>query len=130
MSGLRQMIDIGVREFRDHATRYLSGSDTLAIRKNGHLIGFYIPIKRDEEKVRQAVGSLERIVDRIVDENGDIDDQLGELFDIYRPRKRDEEKVRQAWERFGETIDRVLQETGMTEDELADIFDLSKPMPE
>lgn len=130
MSALRQMKDIGVREFRDHATRYLSGSDTLAIRKNGHLIGFYVPIKRDEEKVRQAVDSLEKAVDRIVDENGDIDDRLGEMFDLYRPRKRDEEKVRQAWDRFGETIDRVLQETGMTEDELADIFDLSKPMPE
>ncbi len=130
MSALRQMKDIGVREFRDHATRYLSGSDTLAIRKNGHLIGFYIPIKRDDEKVLQAVESLERTVDRIVDENGDIDVRLGELFDLYRPRKRDEEKVRQAWERFGETIDRVLQETGMSEDELADIFDLSKPMPE
>jgi hypothetical protein len=130
MSALRQMRDIGVRECRDHATRYLSGPDTLAIRKNGHLIGFYIPIKRDEETIRQAAEDLERTIDRIVDENGDIDDQLAEEFGLIRLPKRDEEKVRQAWERFGETIDRVLQETGMTEDELADIFDLSKPMPE
>jgi hypothetical protein len=130
MSALRQMKDIGVREFRDHATRYLSGSDTLAIRKNGHLIGFYIPIKRDQEKVRQAVESLERTVDRIVDENGDIDDRLGEMFDLYRPRKRDEEKVREAWERFGQTMERIRKETGMTEDEFADMFDLNKPFPE
>ena len=130
MGAQRQMKDVGVREFRDHATRYLSGGDTLAIRKNGHLIGFYVPIKRDEEKVRQAVESLERTVDRILDEDGDIDDRLGEAFDLHRPPKRDEDNVREAWERFGETIDRVLQETGMTEAELADFFDLSKPMPE
>jgi len=130
MSALRQMKDIGVREFRDHATRYLSGSDTLAIRKNGHLIGFYIPIKRDEEKIRQAVESIERTIDGIVDENGDIDDQLGEMFDLYRPRKRDEEKVREAWERFGQTMERIRKETGMTEDEFADMFDLNKPFPE
>lgn len=130
MSATRQIRDIGVREFRDHATKYLSGSDTLAIRKNGHLIGFYVPIKRDEQKVRQAVESLEKTIDRIVNENGDIDDGLGEEFDLIGLPKRDEEKARQAWERFGKSIDRVLQETGMTEDELADLFDLSKPLPE
>lgn len=130
MSAQRQMIDIGVREFRDHATKYLSGGDTLAIRKNGHLIGFYVPIKRDEAKVRQAVESLERTVDRIVEENGDIDDELGEKFGIYRPAKRDEEKVRQAVDRLEKTVNRILEETGMTEDELADLFDLSKPLQE
>lgn len=130
MGAQRQMKEVGVREFRDHATRYLSGGDTLAIRKNGHLIGFYVPIKRDGEKVRQAVESLERTVDRIFDEDGDIEDQLGELFDLHRPPKRDEEKIRQALDRLEETVNKILEETGMTEEELADLFDVKKPLPE
>ena len=130
MSTTKQIKDIGVREFRDHATRYLSGPDTLAIRKNGRLIGFYVPVRRDEEKIRQAVEGLERTVDRIVDENGDIDDRLAEELGLIRLPRRDEDKIRQALDSLEETVNRILEETGMTENELADLFDVKKPLPE
>ena len=34
---------VGVREFRDHATHYLSGDEVLVIERHGAPIGFYIP---------------------------------------------------------------------------------------
>lgn len=85
MSAQRQMKDVGVREFRDHATKYLSGADTLAVRKHGHLIGIYIPMKRDEEKVRQAVDRLERTVKQVLEETGMTEDELADIFDVSKP---------------------------------------------
>ena len=130
MGALRHIRDVGVREFRDHATRYLSGPDTLAIRKNGQLIGIYVPINRDEEKLRQVVGRVESAVDELLELNGVTEDELTELIVRYQPIKRDEEKRREALERFGRTVEQIRAETGMTEDEFADLFDLSKPFPE
>jgi hypothetical protein len=130
MRATKHMQDVGVREFRDHATKYLSGSDALAIRKNGHLIGIYIPIRWDDEKERQDIERIERAVSEILEQNHDSADERGDLSTLYWPPKRDEEKVRQAVDRLERTVNRILEETGMTEDELADLFDLSKPLPE
>jgi hypothetical protein len=43
---------VGVREFRDHATTYLSGSDPVAVSKHSRVVGFSIPLERDEDEVR------------------------------------------------------------------------------
>jgi hypothetical protein len=99
------MRDVGVREFPDHATKYLSGPDTLAIRKNGQLIGIYVPNKRDEMTLRQVVGRAESAVDELLEQNGVTEDELVKLIDRYRPIKRDEEKRRETLERFGQTVE-------------------------
>jgi len=51
------MKDVGVREFRDHASTYLYGDEPLAVRRHGHLLGFYVPVKRksDAEELRAAM---------------------------------------------------------------------------
>ncbi len=33
--------EVGVREFRDHATKYLSGTETVAISKHGRSSGLH-----------------------------------------------------------------------------------------
>lgn len=50
------MMSVGVREFRDGVTTYLSGP--VAVSRHGHVIGFYIPVERDENDVRRAVARL------------------------------------------------------------------------
>jgi hypothetical protein len=77
--------EVGVREFRDHATKYLSGTETVAISKHGHIIGIYLPLKRDEEKVRQAWESLGKAVDQVLQETGMTEDELADLFDLSKP---------------------------------------------
>jgi hypothetical protein len=32
-------MDVGVREFRDHASRYLSADEPLAVRRHGRVLG-------------------------------------------------------------------------------------------
>lgn len=83
MSALKR---VGVREFRDHATTYLSGSDPIAVSKHGRLIGFYFPLQvqvdRDEDEARRAVATLGQSVSQVLHETGMSEDELAGLFDL------------------------------------------------
>jgi hypothetical protein len=76
------MKSVGVREFRDHATTYLSGPDPVAVSKHGHVIGFYIPIERDENEVRRAVIGLGEAVGQVLQETGMSEEELAGLLDL------------------------------------------------
>ncbi len=53
------MKEVGVGEFGDHASGYLSGGEALAVRRDGRVIGYYLPVKeRDEEKLQAALRDL------------------------------------------------------------------------
>jgi len=82
---MAEMKQVGVREFRDHATTYLSGTDTVAVSKHGQIIGIYIPIKRDEEKVRRAWERFGETIDQILEETGMSEDELADLLDVRKP---------------------------------------------
>lgn len=66
---MAKLKNVGVREFRDHATAYLSGSD---------------PVERDREEVRRAVEKLESTINRIREETGMSEEELARLFDLRR----------------------------------------------
>jgi hypothetical protein len=80
-----EMKNVGVREFRDRATTYLSGADTVAVSKHGQVIGFYIPIERNEDQARLAVVQLGEAVERVLEETGMSEDDLSRLLDLRRP---------------------------------------------
>lgn len=73
---------VGVREFRDHATTYLSGSDPVAVSKHGRVVGFYIPLQRDEDEVRRALARLGETVSQVLDETGLFEEELAQMFDL------------------------------------------------
>jgi hypothetical protein len=78
------MISVGVREFRDRATAYLSGTDPVAVSKHGHVIGFYIPLERNEDDVRAAVGKLGAAVQQVLQQTGMSEEELANLVDLRR----------------------------------------------
>jgi antitoxin (DNA-binding transcriptional repressor) of toxin-antitoxin stability system len=80
-----KMKNVGVREFRDHATKYLAGPEPVAVNRHGRVIGFYIPLERDENEVRRAVAKLGQAVEQVLDETGMTEDELANLFDMRRP---------------------------------------------
>lgn len=80
-----KMKSVGVREFRDHATTYLSGGEPVAVSKHGQVIGFYIPVERDEDEVRRAVIRLGEAVEQVLKETGMNEEQLARLLDLQRP---------------------------------------------
>lgn len=82
MAALKQ---VGVREFRDQATKYLSGAEPIAVSKHGRIIGIYTPMQRDQEAIQQAVDQLGRTINRILEETGMSEDELVDLLDIRKP---------------------------------------------
>lgn len=60
------LTNVGVREFRDHGTSYLSGSDPVAVSKHGRVVGFYVPLHRDEDEVPAAVAKLGEAVGQVL----------------------------------------------------------------
>ncbi len=79
---MAEMKNVGVREFRDHATTYLSGREPIAINKHGRVIGFYVPLERDENEVRRAIARLGESVGKVLDDTGLTEDELAALFDL------------------------------------------------
>jgi hypothetical protein len=75
---------VGVREFRDHATNYLSGSDPIAVNKHGRVIGFYVPVEQDEYQVRRSIAKLGETVERILAETGMSEYELADMFNLRR----------------------------------------------
>ncbi len=81
---MTKLKNVGVREFRDHATTYLSGSDPIAVSKHGQVIGFYLPVERDSEQAKRAIENLGRSVEKVLEETGMSEDELAMLFDLRR----------------------------------------------
>ncbi len=64
------MKSVGIREFRDKASHYLTSKEILAVKRHGKLVGLYIPVKESEdEEVRQAIDSLRRTVEGVIAES-------------------------------------------------------------
>ncbi|MGD9889666.1 MAG: hypothetical protein AB7R89_23655 [Dehalococcoidia bacterium] len=77
---------VGVREFRDHATRYLAGGEVLAIERYGSPIGFYIPAGAGRQERRaEALERLERTIERVLSQTGLTEEELSRLFDLSKP---------------------------------------------
>jgi hypothetical protein len=77
---------VGVREFRDHATQFLAGSDVLAIERHGRPIGFYVPAAAtDKDAVVQALQRLTQAVERVRTEAGLGEEELSRLFGLNEP---------------------------------------------
>ena len=75
---------VGVREFRNNASTYLSGSDPVAVNKHGQVIGFYIPLERDQDEVRRAIAKLGVTVEKVLEDTGMSEEELAQLFDLRR----------------------------------------------
>jgi hypothetical protein len=77
---------VGVREFRDRATRYRAGDEVLAIERHWQPIGFCIPTGASrQEDFAQALARLEQTVRQILGETGMNEEALARLFDLNEP---------------------------------------------
>jgi PHD/YefM family antitoxin component YafN of YafNO toxin-antitoxin module len=87
---------VGVREFRDRATRYFKETEPIAVERHGRLIGFYIPVeskKKDEAELKEALARLDASVKRVLEETGMTEDELADYFGLSKqppelPRER------------------------------------------
>jgi len=77
---------VGVREFRDNATRYLASDEVLAVERHGRPIGFYIPVASTPDEERQhRVAQLSKAVARLLTESGMSEEELASVLDLHNP---------------------------------------------
>ena len=79
---------VGVREFRDRASHYLSRGDALAIERHGEVIGYYIPVRPDEGARQRALAAFEARLGAFLEETGLSEDELAEGLTIKREAGR------------------------------------------
>lgn len=71
------MRSVGVREFRDHATKLIGSGETLVIEKHGEPVGFFVPIvAKDRRAGAQALERLDVLVTEVLEETGLTEDEL------------------------------------------------------
>jgi antitoxin (DNA-binding transcriptional repressor) of toxin-antitoxin stability system len=69
------MKSVGVREFRANASTYLSGTEPIAVNRHGKVIGFYIPLDRDDDEVERAIALLPATLEKVLERTGTARDR-------------------------------------------------------
>ena len=83
-SDIHKTTHVGVREFRDRASHYLSKGEALAIEKHGEVIGYYIPVRQGEAARKAALAAFEAKLNSFLEETGLSEDELAESLTIKR----------------------------------------------
>jgi hypothetical protein len=75
------MRSVGVRGFRDHATKYLSGAEPIAVERHGKVIGLYFPVRADKDEARRALDRIETSVDDLLERTGMTEEEFAQAFE-------------------------------------------------
>lgn len=77
----RPMERVGVREFKAKASAYLSQGKPLTVTRHGEVLGFYIPVKRrDEKTIQRDLLELKEAIQEALEETGLSQDELADLI--------------------------------------------------
>jgi hypothetical protein len=89
------MKDVGVREFRDHASRYLAGDEPLAVRRHGRVLGFYLPVRHrsDTEELRIALREAKEGLAELRRATGLSEEELVEDLVSDTPREPGRDRI-------------------------------------
>ncbi len=83
------MKHVGVREFKNKATRLFKDTEPIAVERHGRVIGFYIPVDsengNEDARVKSALSRLEGAVSRALEETGMTEDELVDYLDLSKP---------------------------------------------
>lgn len=77
---------VGVREMRSDLSRHIAGDDIIAIERHGHLLGFYIPVRRASEAEQdELLRRADEAFARLRQESGMSEDELAAMLDLSHP---------------------------------------------
>ncbi len=75
------MRKVGVKEFRDNATKLLAAGETMLIERHGHPVGYFIPVKQaTQDTARNALEKLEEAAHKLLEETGLSETELADFF--------------------------------------------------
>jgi len=79
------VVEVGVREFRDELARYLESETPLAITRHGQTVGYYIPARAPRDA--EALDGLRRAVERLETLLGEHQVSVEEVLGEFRARR-------------------------------------------
>lgn len=82
---VRPLEEVDIREFDELVDHYLPGAPAIAVRRNGRVVGFYVPMPPDRETAQQALDNIAKTVERIRARTGMSEVELADLFDLEKP---------------------------------------------
>ena len=85
----REMVKVGVREFRAHLPQYLEATLPVAVTKHGETIGFYIPTQHHVDKA--DLGALKKAaltLEALLLSSGVTEEELFEDFRVMRKEEK------------------------------------------
>jgi hypothetical protein len=77
---------VGVREFREGLTRFLSSAEPVAVTRHGQIIGYYLPAT-DPEQLRADLSALKQAASRteaLLAALGITEEEIGDEFRAAR----------------------------------------------
>ena len=81
------MRKVGIKEFRDNATKLLATGETMLIERHGHPVGYFIPVKKkDEAEAESAEKRFTEALEDALSKTHLTQDELADLFIIKRDR--------------------------------------------
>ena len=79
------MRKVGIKEFRDNATKLLASGETMLVERHGHPVGYFIPVKqKDEAEIERATARFREALEEALSETSLSQDELADLFIIKR----------------------------------------------
>lgn len=72
------MKPIGIRAFRDNATKHLAAAEVLEIQRHGHTVGYFVPHR--DTTGRPPLAALATLLDRAIDDSDLTQDELVALL--------------------------------------------------
>lgn len=72
---------VGIKEFKDKATQLLASGEPFVVERHGKTVGYYTPlVRKDPQKVREAVDRLNATMERAAREAGMTVEELEDLL--------------------------------------------------
>ena len=86
---MKDVVRVGVREFRDDLARYLSASTPVAVTRRGRTVGYFLPAQSragnaDAETLVRVVSQIEALLR----EHGVSEDEVVSEFRVRRARAK------------------------------------------
>jgi hypothetical protein len=80
---MRQM---DVRELTEQSDESLANGDTVAVERNGRVVGYFVPVNwRDRQKVHESIDRLDATIQRALAGSTLTRDELADALDPSKP---------------------------------------------
>ncbi len=80
------MKSVSIHEFRNKASYYLANRETISVKRQGKIVGFYVPVQEsNEEEVQAALMRLSQTVANALTQSGWDEEKLSQALDLSQP---------------------------------------------